>query len=80
MQPCNSITFQPRRDTSINWTSVNPVLRTGELAYDYDTGYFRIGDGYSRWTELIPFRMPTEWCGYLPDGQPVFRFHIPDKE
>jgi len=56
----------------------NPILREGELAYDYDTNQFRIGDGKRHWRDLPPFEMPTKWYGYSPEGQPIFRFKAHD--
>ena len=43
-----------RRDSSTNWTSVNPVLATAELGYDINASDFKIGNGASSWTQL-PF-------------------------
>lgn len=42
-----------RRDTSINWTTNNPVLLLGEPGYETDLGGFKIGDGSTPWTDLI---------------------------
>lgn len=39
-----------RRDTSANWTSVNPVLLAGEIGIETDTYKFKIGNG-SRWNQ-----------------------------
>jgi hypothetical protein len=39
-----------RRDTSINWTTVNPVLLPGEIGIETDTYKFKIGNG-SRWNQ-----------------------------
>ena len=44
--------MQQRRDTAANWTSNNPTLLNGELGYETDTGYFKIGDGSTAWTSL----------------------------
>ena len=44
--------MQQRRDTAANWTSNNPTLLSGELGYETDTGYFKIGDGSTAWTSL----------------------------
>lgn len=41
-----------RRDSSVNWEASNPVLLLGEPGYETDTGYFKIGDGVSTWTQL----------------------------
>jgi hypothetical protein len=32
-------------DTSVNWSTNNPVLFTGEFGIESDTGKFKIGDG-----------------------------------
>lgn len=46
--------FKFRRDTAANWTSVNPVLATGEMALE--VGVFpykyKIGNGADAWTAL----------------------------
>jgi len=47
--------IQFRRDTTANWTSINPILLQGELAYSLDTGFAKIGDGTSTWTQLTYF-------------------------
>ena len=44
--------MQQRRDTAANWTSNNPTLLNGELGYETDTGYLKIGDGSTAWTSL----------------------------
>jgi len=44
--------IQLRRDTSANWTSVNPVLSQGEPGYETDTGKIKYGDGSSHWSAL----------------------------
>lgn len=44
--------MQIRRDTASNWTSANPVLASGEIGYETDTGYMKIGNGSTAWTSL----------------------------
>mgnify|MGYP001376118718 CR=1 FL=1 len=44
--------IQIRRDTSANWTSVNPTLSAGELGYETNTDKFKIGDGSTNWQGL----------------------------
>ena len=46
------VQMQQRRDTAAGWTSVNPVLLSGELGYETNTGYFKIGDGSTAWNSL----------------------------
>jgi hypothetical protein len=44
--------IQIRRDTASNWTTANPTLAQGEIAYETDTDKVKIGDGTSAWTSL----------------------------
>jgi hypothetical protein len=45
--------IQVRRDTAANWTSVNPVLASGEIGFETDTNKFKIGlGGTTAWTSL----------------------------
>jgi hypothetical protein len=48
------IQIQFRRDTSVSWTCVNPVLASGEMGIELDTKQFKIGDGTTRWS-LLPY-------------------------
>lgn len=52
-----------RRDYAATWTTVNPVLRLGEVGWERDTQKCKLGDGTSVWTAL-PYAMPGA------DGQP----------
>jgi len=45
-------TIQLRRGTAAQWTASNPVLASGEPAFESDTGKFKIGNGSSTWTAL----------------------------
>ena len=53
--------IQIRRDTAANFTSVNPVLASGEPAKETDTGKWKLGDGVTAWTSL----------GYAPTAADV---------
>jgi len=44
--------IQVRSDTSANWTSVNPILATGEIGFESNTGKFKIGTGSTAWSSL----------------------------
>ena len=44
--------IQLRRDTLVNFTSKNPILAEGELAYETDTKKLKIGDGTTAYTSL----------------------------
>lgn len=47
--------IQIRRDTSTNWSSVNPSLAQGELGLETNTGKVKIGDGTTAWNSLSYF-------------------------
>lgn len=48
----NSIMTQ-RTDTKQNWELKNPVLLKGEIGIEIDTGNLKVGDGVTKWLELI---------------------------
>ena len=65
--------IQLRRDTSANWTSNNPILLAGEVAFTSDVFYtgtdqqrFKIGDGVQTWTQL----------DYVPEGGAGYPEHL----
>ena len=41
-----------RRDTAANWTSVNPIMASGEPGLETDTLKIKYGDGVTRWNLL----------------------------
>ncbi len=47
-----AVTIQVRRDTAAAWTAANPVLAAGELGFETDTTYYKIGDGTTAWNSL----------------------------
>lgn len=53
-------TIKLRRDTSTNWTSVNPTLAEGEVGIETNTNKLKIGDGSTTWTSL-------DYATYTPD-------------
>lgn len=53
--------IQIRRDTSADWTSVNPILAQGEQGLELDTGKFKFGDGATAWNSL-----PYAFSGFVP--------------
>lgn len=44
--------LQVRRDTSDRWLSFNPILADGEIGYEKDTGFLKLGDGITAWDML----------------------------
>lgn len=45
-------TIKFRRDTSANWTSINPIPAQGEPCYETDTGKLKIGNGSDNYVTL----------------------------
>ena len=43
---------QERRGTAAAWVSANTTLLAGEIGYETDTGYLKIGDGSLPWNRL----------------------------
>lgn len=41
--------MQIRRDSSTQWTSVNPILAEGELGIELNTGKIKVGNGINTW-------------------------------
>ncbi len=39
------------------WTALRPVLPTGDLGFETDTGKFKVGDGVTAWPSL-PYADP----------------------
>lgn len=65
--------IQLRRDTSANWTTNDPILAAGEVAFTSDVFYtgtdqqrFKIGDGVQTWTQL----------DYVPEGGAGYPEHL----
>jgi Major tropism determinant N-terminal domain len=44
--------IQIRRDELANWVAKNPILASGEMGFEADTGKMKIGDGSKTWVEL----------------------------
>jgi hypothetical protein len=53
------VKIQIRRDTSSNWTSVNPTLSQGELGFETNSKKIKIGDGSTTYTSLSYIIDPT---------------------
>jgi hypothetical protein len=57
--------IQLRRDTSENWTSINPTLFSGEVGFETNTGKFKIGNGSTVWSSLDYFGGEVDLSEYL---------------
>jgi hypothetical protein len=54
-------TIKLRRDTSTNWTSVNPILSSGEGGLETDTNNLKYGNGTTHWNDLSYFKDLTPY-------------------
>lgn len=72
------VTFLIRRDTAANWTTVNPVLRTGEPAIETDTRRIKYGNGIDNWNDLDYASVPMPAGGST--GQILQKFSNNDFE
>lgn len=52
--------IQMRRGTSALWTSANPVLSSGEVGFETDTKFVKIGDGTLNWQSLSYIRTQSQ--------------------
>jgi hypothetical protein len=57
--------IQVRRDSSADWTTINPVLSEGEIGFETNTGKFKIGNGSSAWSALSYFGGEVDLSTYL---------------
>ena len=39
-------------NTATSWNNLNPVLLLNEIAFESDTGLYKIGDGHTPWRAL----------------------------
>ena len=57
-----NVRIKHKYDTEANWSSKNPVLLKGEIAFSSDkNGQFKIGDGTNKWSTLNYNSVP--WSG-----------------
>lgn len=68
--------LRPRRSTTTEWSSINPILKEGELGIECpDTGVgtglckFKIGDGRKKWNEL-PYAFDAAAANSINGGTP----------
>ena len=60
--------IQIRRDTSLKWSTNNPVLLQGELGYETDTDCIKIGDGINPWNDLEYLVCETDTFNIFSSG------------
>ena len=49
-----------RSDTSVNWSTVNPILAKGQIGFDISNGKNKIGDGVTPWDNLQYFVVESD--------------------
>jgi hypothetical protein len=59
--------IQLRRDISDKWEINNPILLSGEIGYETDTAYIKIGDGTTYWNDLV------YWSGGVTGGSLIVK-------
>lgn len=64
------VQLQVRRDLAADWTTNNPVLIEGEIGWETDTGWHKIGDGSTAWTALAYYHGPP-WIEGIDGGGPA---------
>lgn len=47
-----TVTIKFRRGTTAEWEAENPILEPGEPGYESTTGFLKIGDGATAWSDL----------------------------
>lgn len=64
--------MQQRRGTAAQWTDANTILAAGEIGFETDTGYLKIGDGATAWDDLAYFKdastLSAEIVGLAPEA------------
>lgn len=63
--------MQQRRGTAAQWTSADPILAAGEIGFETDTGYFKMGDGTNNWSDLSYFKDLGDLAGSFDDYIPL---------
>jgi hypothetical protein len=63
--------MQQRRGTAAQWTSADPILAAGEIGFESDTGFFKMGDGINHWDDLSYFKDLGDLAGSFDDYVPL---------
>ena len=65
--------IQLRTDITTSWAAANPILLSGEMGIESDTGKYKVGDGASAWNDLSYFTQiaPTFLVEYDSGSLPL---------
>lgn len=55
-------------DTRANWASINPILLSGEIGFESDTGYEKVGNGKTAWNKLHYYGSSGHWGEFSSDA------------
>jgi hypothetical protein len=62
-----SLIIQLRRDTSTRWAEQNPILAVGEVGFETDTRFYKVGNGYTAYNFLpYSFGDPVDYLTEAP--------------
>jgi hypothetical protein len=67
--PVNNL-IQVRRGTAAQWITADPVLSSGEIGFESDTGKFKIGNGSDNWV-VLAYSVPELGTGDIDGGNAV---------
>lgn len=79
----STVRFQLRRDTAVNFTSINPTLGPGEPGLETDTLLVKYGDGVSAWIDLpyAAINLPAVLAAYAGGAMPsAFTLSLVDSD
>lgn len=68
-----------RPDQIESWTTENPVLESGELGYELETGFAKLGDGATAWNDLEYWSPKPDSSSVAPDFVRWHRVAAPDE-
>lgn len=54
-----AVRIQWRRGEGAQWSTVNPILASGEVGFETDSKKFKVGDGTTRWQDLPYYAIGT---------------------
>jgi len=69
--PANNL-IQFRKGSSTEWSTENPVLKSGEPGFSIDDNIFKIGDGVTVWEDLLSIGSATYSNYVVSTGQTSF--------
>lgn len=75
-----AVQIQLRRDTASNWASANPILASGEMGAETDTGRFKVGNGSTPWNSLDYATAPFAYNALNTQAGTTYTFLVADQQ